>query len=624
MALDITLTTPLSDTLNLVSLQGQEAISETFSFELELTCSNSGIDFSQILGQAVTLTFSLPGGQSQYLNGVVTFFGQGSQSERGDTTYYARLEPWTALLRMNMVQRIFQNQTVPQILEAVFSALSLSDYKNALTGTYSARDYCVQFGESTFDFISRLMESEGIFYFFTHTSSAHTLVLADDASAFVALPGITTLQFGRTGRSWENIDVIVDGRIEQHMVPNQISADDFNFVTPTTDLYSVSTGSASGTYASVLALYQYPGLFQAKDAGETATGITLTSFEAQQQQFVGQSMCRAFQAGAKFTLAGHYRSDANATWVLRGVRHHLDYRNDSYTNQFVAFPSTTTFRPPQVTPRAQVRGTQTAIVVGKSGEEIWTDQYGRIKVKFHWDQSSAQDDTCSCWIRVAQGWAGQQWGSIFIPRVGQEVLVSFLNGDPDRPIVTGCVFNGQQTTPYTLPDNQTRSTIKTSSSKGNSGNNELCFEDKQGSEEIFLQAQKDLTINVLGDQTSTIANNRSVTVSQGNHTVAVTQGNETHTVGGTRSVTVTGNESHTNQAKFTQSVTGDFSLSVSGNLSISVDGSISISSGTSFSQKAGSSLSIQSDGSISSTANASHSVQSSGTLELKGSLVQIN
>src|ERR1700743_986981 len=190
MALDVSVTTPLSDTFCLVSLSGQEAISETFSFQMQLGCSNPSVDFSQILGKAVTVTFNLPGGQAQYLNGVVTFFSQSGQSSNGQTTYFARLEPWSALLRMNMEQRIFQNQTVPQIVEAIFSKLGLSDYKDALTGSYTAREYCVQFGETTFDFISRLMESEGIFYFFTHTASAHTMVLADDARAFPALPGV--------------------------------------------------------------------------------------------------------------------------------------------------------------------------------------------------------------------------------------------------------------------------------------------------------------------------------------------------------------------------------------------------------------------------------------------------
>ncbi|HZY73335.1 MAG TPA: type VI secretion system tip protein TssI/VgrG [Edaphobacter sp.] len=649
MPLDVSLTTPFSDAVALVSLHGEEGISRPFSFQLELSSANSNLDFSQILGKRITIAFSLPGGQTRNLNGVVTTFSQGAQSENGSTAYFARIEPWFALLRMNADQRIFQNLSVPDILEQVFSGLGLTDYKNSLTGTYPAREYCVQYGETTFDFVSRLMESEGIFYFFTHTASAHTLVLADDAGGFISLPGIDTIRYNQTGRTWETIDVMTEGNIEQNLVPIKVAADDFNFTIPTTDLFSISQGQGPGDFAAALSLYRYPGLFATKNAGETSTGTQLSSCQSEQLQLRGSSMCRAFQSGSRFTLAGHFRATANTAYILRSVAHHLDNHSDTYSNHFIAFPSTTVFRPPEITPRAVIRGSQTAIVVGKSGEEIWTDQYGRIKVKFHWDQSAAQDETSSCWIRVAQGWAGQQWGSFFLPRIGQEVIVSFLDGNPDRPIVTGCVYNGQQTTPYSLPDEQTKSTIKSNSSKGGSGFNELRFEDKKGSEEIFIQAQKDMNVSVLGDQSVTVTNNRTITVSekdetltvsQGNRTVGVTQGNETHTVGGKRDLTVTGDESHTNSAKFTQNVTGDFALTISGNLSIKVDGSVSIQSGTSFENQAGTSLTNKSGTSLtnqagtsmsneaqttmSSKANASHSVESSGILEIKGSLVKIN
>jgi len=606
MTLDVSITSPFSDAVTLVSFRGEEGISQTFSFQLEISSTNSNLDFSQILGKQITITLLLPEGQSQYLNGVVTSFSQGAHSENGSTVYFAQIEPWFALLRMNVNQRIFQNLTVPDIIEQIFSEFGLADYKNSLTATYSPREYCVHYGETTFDFISRLMESEGIFYFFTHSAGTHTLVLADDSSAFTALPGIDTIRYNQTGRSWETIDVMTEGQVEQNLVPVKVSADDFNFLIPSTDLFSVSQGSSGGAFSSLLSLYRYPGLFTAKNDGETSTGTHLSSCETEQLQLRGRSMCRAFHSGYKFTLTGHIRTDANTGYILRSVTHHLDNDTDTYSNHFVAFPSTTTFRPPQTTPRAIIRGSQTAIVVGKSGEEIWTDQYGRVKVKFHWDQSSAQDETSSCWIRVSQGWAGQQWGSFFIPRIGQEVIVSFLDGDPDRPIITGCVYNGQQTTPYALPNEQTKSTIKSNSSKGGSGYNELRFEDKQGAEEIFVHAQKDMNVEVLGK----------------------------------RAISVTGDETHTNSAKFTQTVSGDFALTISGNLSIQVSGSISIQSGTSFENQAGTSLlnksgtsltnqagtsmSNEAQASISSKANASHSVESSGILELKGSLVKIN
>jgi type VI secretion system secreted protein VgrG len=338
----------------------------------------------------------------------------------------------------------------------------------------------------------------------------------------------------------------------------------------------------------------------------------------------------------------------NAEYVLTAVSHNAD-QNQLYTNSFEAIPSSVVFRPPRVTPRSLIHGSQTATVVGKAGEEIWTDQYGRIVVQFHWDQLGQKDEKSSCWIRVAQGWAGKQWGAMFIPRIGQEVIVSFLEGNPDRPIVTGCVYNAEQTVPYTLPDEQTKSTVKSNSSKGGNGFNELRFEDKAGSEEVFFQAQKDMNVKVLNDQTITITNNRTVTVqqkdetltvSQGNRTISVSTGNETHTVQGTRSVTVTGNVTHTDKADFSRTVSGNYTLKVSGNLTIDVTGSITLKAGTSFSNQAGTSFSNQAGTSLENKAGttmnneaqisltnkggASQTVDGGGMLTLKGGLVKIN
>lgn len=634
--------TPFSqDDLLLVAMSGEEKISGPFLFHLQLTSKNDGLESAQILGKNICITITLPNGQAQYINGVVTRFSQGSKSERF-TTYFAEVRPWFWLLTLQVDHQIFQNKTVPQIMEQVFSSLGYSDYKNALTGTYQPREFCVQYGETTFNFLSRLMESEGIFYFFQHSDAGHTLVFTDNADAYMSLPGIESIRFRQTGHEWQSVDAMIDGEIAQELVPGKYSSDDYNFETPSTELLTVVSGQSSS-----YSIYQYPGIFQKKNEGESLANIRLTAFEVQQKLLRGKSMCSAFHAGCKFTLADHFNADANTSYILRSVTH--DLHDEIYSNHFEAFPAAVIFRPLQQTPVPRIYGAQTALVVGKAGEEIWTDQYGRIKVKFHWDQSSAQDETSSCWIRVAQGWAGKQWGNIFLPRIGQEVVVSFLEGNPDRPIVTGCVYNAEQVVPYTLPDEQTKSTMKTNSSKGGQGSNEIRFEDKKGSEELFLQAQKDMNVTVLNDQTITIQNNRTVTVSEkdekltvakGNRTIQVSTGNETHEVKGTRDVTVTGKESHTNKADYDQSVSGNFTLKVSGNLTLDVNGSITIKSGTSLgikagtsltnesgtslTNKAGTSMSNEAATSISSKANASHSVESSGMLELKGSLVKIN
>ena len=646
-----TLTTPLgADKFIVKSFQGEEQISGLFHYRLELLSEDDSIDFSQIVGKRVTLTTELPGGSDQqYMNGVVGRFTQAGKSVRF-TTYFADVYPWLWLLTMNSDHQIFQSKTALEIIKKVFSDLGFTDFKDSTTKTYNSREFCVQYGESAFNFVSRLMESEGIFYFFDHSSSTHTMVLADDSSAYLSMPGLATVQASPSGRSWETSDAIVECNVQQQVIVGQYKSDDYNFTTPSTDL--LATASGDDTSRSV---YEYPGEYLTASDGETVTSLRLDALQAPGKLLKGGSQCRAFRAGAKFTLANHYRSDANTSYVLSSVTQTGD--QDQYSNSFEAFPSDAVFHPPQVTPKPKVIGSQTALVVGKSGEEIWTDEYGRIKVKFYWDQSSASDETSSCWIRVMQGWAGKAWGSIYIPRIGQEVVVSFLDGNPDRPLVTGCVFNAQQTVPYTLPDDQTKSTVKTNSSKGGSGFNEFRFEDKAGSEEIFMQAQKDMNITVLNNLTTTVTNARSTTVSKsddslvvdkGNRSIAVNTGNETHSVKGTRDLTITGNETHTDKADFTHNVSGNFTLKVSGNISIEASGSVSIKSGTSFdinagtalssksgtsltneagtslTNKAGTSMDNEANVSITSKANASHDVESSGILTLKGSLVKIN
>jgi len=629
----ILLTTPLGpDKLLLRHFDGEERISEPFHFHLDLVSQDNAVDFTQLVGKSVTIAISLAGGSTQYINGIVGRFVQTGGDSRF-TTYAADVHPWLWLLAMNSDNRIFQNMSTPDIVKKVFTDAGFTDFTDSLTGTYSPREYCVQYMESHFNFVSRLMEEEGIFYFFTHDSSSHKLVLADDTSAYQACTGLTTATMQKESQKAE--DIVTTCILEQQVTPGQFKSDDYNFTTPSTDL--LATASASDTSRS---LYEYPGIYLTSGDGETRTSLRLATLEVPGKSVHGTSYCWAFRPGCKFTLAGHARDDMNAEYLLTAVSHSSDQTTE-YTNSFEAIPSSVVFRPARVTPRAIIHGSQTATVVGKSGEEIWTDQYGRIVVQFHWDQLGTNDEKSSCWIRVSQTWAGKGWGSMFIPRIGQEVIVSFLEGNPDRPIVTGCVYNAHQVVPYTLPDDQTRSTIKSNSSKGGDGFNEIRFEDKKGSEEVFLQAQKDMNVIVLNDQTYTITNNRTVTVQEkdetlvvdkGNRTVQVNTGNETHEVKGTRAVTVTGNETHTNKADYTQKVSGNYSLKVDGNLTIEVSGSVSIKAGTSmslqagtsFESKAGTTMNNEAQITVTVKAGASATVDGGGMLTVKAGLVKIN
>lgn len=606
-ALPVQITTPLGAGKLLVrSYRGEEALSGLFRYDLDLYSQESSLDFTQVVGKSATLQVQLADGTWQYFNGVVGKFIQAGRDDRF-TTYLAELHPWLWMLTMSASCKIFQNMSTLEIVKQVFSALGFSDFSDKTTGTYAKREFCVQYRETAFNFVSRLLEEEGISYYFTHDSSAHTMILIDDTSSWNTSAGPSTVRYAGQGLTYGADDAVTDCALEQIVTVGEFKSDDFSFTIPSTQL--LASASGSDTSRSV---YDYPGLYATQSDGETIAGRRLAAFQAEAKLLRGSSLCRGFHAGAKFTLSNHYRSDVNASYVVRRMAFHGDQHQ--YGNSFEAFPADTEFRPPRLTARPEIAGTQTALVVGKSGEEIWTDQYGRVVVQFHWDQQGTSDEKSSCWIRVAQGWAGNAWGSIFIPRIGQEVIVSFLDGNPDRPLITGCVYNAQQVVPYTLPDNQTRSTFKTNSSKGGSGSNELCFEDKAGSEEIFMQAQKDLTVSVL--------NNSSLTVA------------------GTRSLSVTGNETHDNKADYTSTVSGNFKSTVSGNFTLKVDGnlsieatgSVSIKSGTDFTNQSGTSLTNKSgtdmvnDAGVSLTnkAAASQTVDGGGMLTVKGGLVKIN
>jgi type VI secretion system secreted protein VgrG len=446
--------------------------------------------------------------------------------------------------------------------------------------------------------------------------------------------------------------------VEQQAITAKHQSDDYNFEIPSTDLL------ASSSTDSAPSVYEYPAGRTAKADVETKTNLALQALEAHKQILRGAGSCRSFRAGAKFTMAGHARTSFNTDYVIRQVSFRGD-QTTMLTNSFEAQPLSTPFRTKRATPRPRIYGSQTAVVVGKSGEEIWTDKYGRIRLHFHWDQLGKKDENDSCWVRVSQGWAGKLWGGLFLPRIGQEVVVSFLEGDPDRPLVTGGVYNAEQTVPYTLPDDQTKSTVKSNSSKGGNGFNEVRFEDKAGSEEFYIHAQKDHKAEILNnqattignDQTITVKNNRTTTISEkdetlivdkGNRTVKVNTGNETHEVKGTRDLTVTGKETHTNKADYVMNVSGNFTLKVSGNIQIEASGSVEIKSGTTFTNQAGTGLTnkagtelqnqagtsltnkagttMENNAGISLTnkGSASQTVDGGGMLTLKGGMVKIN
>ena len=563
-------------------LEGEESLSGLFHYRLALKSWDGNVDFSSLLGQTMTVSILQYNGTKRYINGICYRFIQAGKGTRL-YHYFAELRPWTWQLTLTANCMIFQQQTVNEIVAAVFDQFGFSDFKDLTNGSYTRRDYCVQYEETAYNFVARLLEEEGIFWFFEHDESTHTLVLADDGGAHQDCPGESLMRWQL--QEWEIRDDIIHRlSYAEQLTPNEFASDDFNFEIPDTDLLVNAQGPETGNFR----VYEYPGRFAETGQGENFANRRMEIHELEQKLLRGEGLARSFIAGYRFTLSQHEREDLNRGFVLKQVA--ITATPDRYLNQFEAFPDDVPFRPPRVAKKPRIYGTQTAIVTGKSGEEIWPDAYGRVKVQFHWDQEGKLDENSSCWVRVAQVWAGKNWGTFFVPRIGMEVVVSHLDGDPDRPLIIGTVYNANQTVPYAQPDNKTRSTLKTNSSKGGDGFNELRFEDKAGEEEIYMHAQKDMNITVendrtteiLNDETTTITKNRTVTIKEenesltvekGDRTVEISQGDESLTVGkGNRTIKVsTGNEDHT--------VQGNFSLTVNGDLTIDVKGKVTIKSG---------------------------------------------
>ena len=653
-------TTPFGpDTLLLQSVRGEDRISGLFHYQLELISEDPELDMATIVGEPVTVSVSGKDGEPYFLNGVCTRFVQAGTSARF-TTYYAELRPWLWLTTLHADSRIFQEMPVTDIIKQCFDDLGLSDYKIECTGSYVERVYCVQYQESVFNFVSRLMEDEGIFYFFKHEDGVHTMVIADASSSFTPGPIDEAPVMAQTSAGSGNDDSITRFAVEEQVTVGGYLMTDYNFEKPSTALNVTVTGDRGK--AGQREVYEYPGRYLVKGDGETRVKVRIEEMEAPIKLVKGQSSVRGLLSGHTLTVTEHLRGDLNDEYVLKWVSSNIS--QTGFQNTFEAFPKSVAFRPARLARKPKVYGVQTAVVTGKSGEEIYTDKFGRIKVQFHWDREGKKDENTTCWIRVAQFWAGKGWGAWYLPRIGQEVVISFEEGDPDRPLVTGSVYNAEQTVPYALPGDATKSTLKSESSKGGGGFNEIRFEDKKDSEEIFIHAQKDHNVVILNDSTRDVENdetidikmNRTVTVeegdetftvSKGNRTFEVSKGNETYTIAtGTRDISVKDDETHTNSANFTHDVTGDYTLSVGGNMTIEVTGSLSIKckdwkseAQTTMAAKAGTSMDLKSGTDfkttagtnmtnkglmITSEASTTHTVKGGAMLTLKGGMVMVN
>ncbi len=522
------------DGLVLARFQGREQISGLFQFDMEMISDNNAIEARQIVGKSVTVGVRKSDGSYRPFNGFISRFYAGDEfaGEGGDTrrNYRAEMVPWLWFLTLTTDCRIFQNKTVPEIIEQVFQDLGLSDYEiSQIRGNHPKREYCVQYRESDFAFVSRLMEEEGVFYYFRHEESKHTLVMADHKDAHQNCDE-REVNYPRDTRSKAIEDHIRSWEHQYEFCSGKAAYTDYNFIdhpprserTPASLLMTNTQSVVPYDGVQKYELYDYPGEYAQKGDGEDLVKLRMEEAEVVHDLVVAESTCRSFYAGGKFKIKQHRSgTERDKSYVITSIEHtvteSLAYETgwdveEDYHNRFRCIPESVTFRPARSTPRPMIRGSQTAMVVGPDGEEIWPDRHARVKVQFHWDREGQRDDKTSCWIRCMQASAGKGWGSMFIPRIGQEVVVSYLEGDPDQPLITGLVYNADQTLPYALPDEKTKSYIKTNSSPDGDGYNELRFEDKKDQEQIFLHAQRNMDTRVLADSMENVCANRHLIV----------------------------------------------------------------------------------------------------------------
>jgi type VI secretion system secreted protein VgrG len=527
----IAVETPLGkDKLLLESVSGTEELSRLFRFDLDLLSAEASLDPKQIVGKQVSFRINAADGTPRWFSGWVSRLTWVGRDERL-TRWRAEVVPSLWFLSRTSDCKIWQQKKVPDIVSEVLGDHPAVKVKKSLQGSYQPWEYCVQYRETDFNFVSRLLEHEGIAYHFEHGQNSLSLVLADASSAYADCKD-AKVEFvddfadkSKPGQlaSWQRDWSFRSGRFSQR---------DYNFEKPTADLLAKQKGKGEFDGAANLEMYDYPGEYETRGDGDSDTKLRIEEEEAAASVAKGSSHCRSFSPGFTF------KAPDGKKYLLTSVSHSASirgaYESDDnaagfdYNNSFSCILADVPFRPARTTPKPTVGGAQTAVVTGRTGEEIDTDQYGRIKVQFHWDRYGKKDEKSSCWVRVAQAMAGPGWGGQFIPRIGQEVIVSYLEGDPDQPIVTGVVYNGQNKPPFALPDKKTQSGFRSRSTKqaGDSNFNELRFEDKKDSEEIYFHAEKDFkrvvenndVLNVGaskkkdGDRTVTVFNDQKETI----------------------------------------------------------------------------------------------------------------
>ncbi len=520
------------DVLALTAFSGTESLSSLFSFDLQMISLKGDLKPKQILGSSISFWVRHQDEKERWFNGIVNSFAYMGMNDRVHL-YQAQVVPRLWLLTRGSdcaVHETAGKQNAKDIVEALLKKCGITDFQMKILRTLPFRDYCLQYRETHFDFISRLLEEEGIYYYFIHEQGKHTLCLTDHPEGSYDLKD-AEVSLKEKLSFVSDLDYLKQWKHEYDFVSGKWTVSDYDFKKSQTDLTAHTTSKVSLTGNASLEFYDFPGDFQESADGTSLSKLRMEEEECSHESVAGTSIARSFSPGGRFMVKQHHvAAEQKQKWMLTTVEHHAKLgggyysgvgdADEIYSNSFRCIPEKTVFRPPRLRQKPRVMGLHSAIVTGKSGEEIWTDEYGRVKIQFPWDRVGEKNEKSSMWVRVATPWAGKNWGMIHIPRIGQEVLVSFLEGDPDRPIVMGMLYNNANKPPYSLPDNQTQSGIKTRSSKeGTAENfNELRFEDKKGEEQVYVHAEKNLDCVIENNETRKVGFDKK---DAGNQTIEV-------------------------------------------------------------------------------------------------------
>jgi type VI secretion system secreted protein VgrG len=603
------------------AMTASEELARPFRLEVTALADEALAAPESLLAQPVGLSILLGDGRSQrHFHGVVSTIAlQGMQGRR--FAYRLVLRPWLWLLTQRTDIRIFQNLSVGDIVRKVLQPYS-GNFRFDLSGTYPPVEYCVQYRETDFNFVSRLLEEDGLYYFFEHEKDKHTLVITDHVSAHAAFPGAERIIYRQTLLDRMDNDCISDWQVAQKVRPVKATLRDYDFIKPGLDLTHANE-LGQGHASAELDTYDYPGRYVTPDEGNRRSSLRAQEQQSMQQRIAGSGDTRSLATGHRFRLQGgpsHGQGEyvvASTQISVRAAGSESGQDDAGFHCSFTAFDTKSAFRPERLTPRPVVNGPQTATVTGPAGEEIYTDEHGRVKLHFHWDRLGKRNENSSCWVRVSQPLAGDGFGFMALPRIGQEVVVSFIEGDPDRPLVTGRVYNGAHSPPYKLPDNKSVATMKSRSTPDGSAEtfNELRFEDRKGEEYVWLQAQKDLFVQVESDRHLHVGHDEFRVVE---HDVREEiKGRVDRSTVGDVKETVQGNVAVSIDQDFASEVNGRYGLKVTGDLSMQTSAGASLKTGAGWDAKIGANMGVDAAANIHIRAGANLVLEAGAMITLK-------